>query len=346
MKRLILLVVLGGTLLSGLEFAVSFSLVFAQPPAPSETKFTAADGAALDQFGASVATTGNTVAVGAVGDDDFGGASGSAYAFEQRPGGTWVEHKLTPSDGAAGDRLGASVAASGNTIVVGAQGDDNFTGACYVFKQGAGGIWVEAAKLTASDGVDGDLAGRSVATSGNIVVLSADRDDDNGSNSGSAYVFERGARGSWVETAKLTASDGIANDHFGSSVAVSGKTIVVGTATTSRFGSQAAYVYGKGPGGTWAELTKLTSSDLAAGDFFGRSVAASQRTVVVGARNDDDLGGGSGSAYAFEQRPGGTWVEHKLTASDGVAGDRFGASVAASGNTIVIGAIGSRKTRG
>ena len=147
----------------------------------------------------------------------------------------------------------------------------------------------EDAKLTASDAAVSDRFGLSVAASGDTVVVGAR--DDNGVQSGSAYVFVKpggGWAGPLTEDAKLTASDGAINDKFGFSVAVSGDTVVVGArddnAPLSRTGS--AYVFVK-PGGGWAgpltEDAKLTASDGAGDDRFGVSVAVSDDTVVVGA---------------------------------------------------------------
>jgi uncharacterized protein (DUF2345 family) len=217
-------------------------------------RLTASDGAAGDQFGASVAISGDTVVVGAPYDDGY---KGSAYVFV-RPAGVWATTstytaRLTASDRAANDYFGASVAISGDTVVVGAYGDDSEKGSAYVFVRPVGG-WVdmtETAKLTASDGEAGDRFGYSVAISGDTVVVGA-YGDDIGSNAdqGSAYVFVRPG-GGWVTTstytAKLTASDGAAEDYFGASVAISGDTVVVG-ALGDDIGSNAdqgsAYIFG------------------------------------------------------------------------------------------------------
>jgi glutamate synthase domain-containing protein 3 len=258
------------------------------------------------------------------------------------------EQKLTASDGAFGDEFGHSVAISGSTIVVGARADTiggNLNqGSAYVFNR-HGGSWVETQKLTASDGAASDQFGWSVAVSGSTIVVGAWLDDIGANlDQGSAYVFSRQG-GGWVETQKLTASDGATRDHFGWSVTVSGSTVVVGAP-----GDDSAYVFNR-QGGGWVETQKLTASDGAAFDFFGWSVAVSGSTVVVGSRGDA-IGANinQGSAYVFN-RHGGSWVEaQKLTASDGGAFDEFGNSVAVSGSTIVVGspvdAIGGNPAQG
>ncbi len=142
-----------------------------------------------------------------------------------------------------------------------------------------------------------------------------------------------------TEVAKLTALGAMAGDQFGRSVAVSGDTAVIGADLDDDKGtnSGSAYVFIRSAG-TWTEVAKLTASDAAVGDQFGRSVAVAGDTAVIGANGDDDAGSNSGSAYVFI-RSGTTWTEQaKLTASDAAAGERFGGSVALAGDTAVIGA--------
>jgi RHS repeat-associated protein/uncharacterized repeat protein (TIGR01451 family) len=251
-------------------------------------------------------------------------------------------HKLTADDGGAYDQFGDSTAISGDTIAVGAYGDDDSTGAAYVFARDEGqeNDWDQQARLTAADGAAGDQFGGSVAIDGDTLVVGAEYDDDNGSFSGSAYVFVR--QGStWSQQAKLTAGDGAASDYFGASVAISGDTIAVGVYGDDDHGSSSgsAYIFVR-QGSTWSQQAKLTAGDGAASDYFGASVAVNGDTAVVGARGDDDLGSSSGSAYVFA-RQGSAWSQAaKLTADDGAASDYFGASVAVNGDTAVVGARG------
>ena len=193
-------------------------------------------------------------------------------------------------------------------------------------------LQAQIAKLTASDGVAGDLFGHSVAVDGDTAVVGAYEDE---SEKGAAYVLAKDSSGAWSQVAKLTASDGEAGDIFGWSVAVDGDTVVVG----ARY-DDSAYVFTK-PGTGWAtatETAKLTASDGVVGDWFGQSVAVDGDTVVVGASEDD----GSGSAYVFTKAADSVWTDAtqtaKLTASDGDDFDEFGKSVAVDGDTAVAGA--------
>ncbi len=143
--------------------------------------------------------------------------TGSAYVYV-RSNGVWSEQqKLTASDGAGEDWFGSSVSISDNTAVIGAHteytDDTNPPGSAYVYVR-SNGVWSEQQKLTASDGAGRDNFGSSVSISGDTAVIGAYLDDDNGSSSGSAYVYVR-SNGVWSEQQKLTASDGAEDDYFG-----------------------------------------------------------------------------------------------------------------------------------
>ncbi len=312
-----------------------------------QQKLTASDGVNGDSFGIAVAVSGDTAMVGAFSDDVGTNANqGSVYAFV-RAGTSWSQQqKLTASDGAANDLFGISLAISGDTAVVGAYSDDvganTDQGSAYVFVR-SGTVWSAQQKLTASDGAPSDWFGYSVAVSGDTALVGAYSDNvGTNLNQGSAYVFVRSGT-TWSQQQKVTASDGAGADSFGRSVAVSGDTALVGAylddvGTNTDQGS--AYVYVRS-GTTWSEQQKLTASDGAANDWFGYSVAVSADTTVVGAYLDDVVGTNTnqGSAYVFV-RTGTTWSEQqKLTASDSAVNDLFGASVAVSGDTALVGAF-------
>ncbi len=188
-------------------------------------------------------------------------------------------------------------------------------------------------KLTASDAAMEDYFGNSVAISSNTAIVGARGNDDAGFSSGSAYLFNATTGN---QLTKLTASDAAEFDYFGRSVAISGNTALVGASWDDDAGdaSGSAYLFNAT---TASQLFKLTASDAAAYDYFGHSVAISGNTAIVGAYGDDDAGSGSGSAYLFNATTGSQLA--KLTASDAAASDRFGQSVAISGNTAIVGAL-------
>jgi len=193
-------------------------------------------------------------------------------------------------------------------------------------------------KLLASDGSSYDYFGHSVAVSGDYAIIGAYQVSDNGSDSGSAYIFHYDGT-SWIEQQKLLASDGAASDYFGQSVSISGNFAIVGAYQDDDKGSASgsAYIFYY-DGSSWVEQQKLTASDGASSDQFGRSVSISEEHAIIGANGDDDNGSGSGSAYIFKY-DGTSWGEQqKLTASDGVSADFFGVSVSISGDYAIVGA--------
>ena len=138
-------------------------------------------------------------------------------------------------------------------------------------------------KITASDGVSGDYFSWSVFIDGNYAIVGAPFDDDNGNDSGSAYIFKK-TGGVWSQIKKLTASDGAAGDHFGQSVSIAGNYAIVGAPwDNSELGS--AYMFKQDQGGAdqWGQIKKLTASDGAAGDHFSESVAIDGDYAIVGA---------------------------------------------------------------
>jgi hypothetical protein len=314
-----------------------------------QQELTASDGAPGDWFGESVAVDGSTIVVGAPHHEVGPNASqGAAYVFAQS-GTTWSQQaELTSSDGEAGDKFGWSVAVSGSTVVAGAPhhklGSNAQQGAAYVFAQ-SGTTWNQGAKLTSSDGEAGDKFGWSVAVSGSTTLVGAMLHSV-GSNAsqGAAYVFAQSGT-TWNQEAELTSSDGAANDYFGTSVAVSGSTALVGSPGLVTFARSstypgAAYVFVQS-GTTWSQQAELTASDGAGNDNFGNSVAVDENTStsVVGALNHKvGREGEEGATYVFVQS-GTTWGQQaELTSSDGTGDDNLGISVALSGNTAVAGA--------
>ena len=290
-----------------------------------------------DRFGYSVAISGDTLVVGAVGEDsnatgvngndadNSASQSGAAYVFV-RSGSNWSQQAyLKASNTNGGDQFGASVAISGETIVVGAIGEDSNatgvngneadnsspeSGAAYVFVR-SGSAWTQQAYLKASNTGAGDQFGRSLAILGDTLVVGAPDEDSNAigvngteadnsaTNSGAAYLFVRSGS-TWGQQAYLKASNTGNDDRFGISVAISGDTIVVGAyfessnatgmngnqADNSSLASGAAYVFVSNAG-TWGQQAYLKASNTGAFDQFGASVAISGDTLVVGAYSDD-----------------------------------------------------------
>jgi len=302
----------------------------------TETQKLTVSDAVVELFGNSLTIDGDTAIIGAPGDD---GNNGSVYVFT-RTGGIWTQQqKLTASDPGIDDNFGISVALNGDTALIGA---DDFisldnSGAAYMFTR-TGTTWTEQQKLTASDGTSGDQFGCSVSLSGDTALIGACHDDDNGADSGSAYVFTRTGT-TWIQQAKLLASDGEAGANFSVSVSISGDTALIGgwRHYNDPDNPGAAWVFTR-TGTTWTQQAKLLGSDSAPGDSFGGGVSLDGDTALVNAPNDDDLGAYSGTTFVFT-RTGTTWIQQaKLLASDGTAYDWFGSTVSLDGDTALIGA--------
>ncbi len=348
-----------------------------------------------DQFGASVALSGdgNTLVIGAPLEDggstgvngpsnESAADAGAAYVLI-RSGMAWGQQAyVKASNTGAGDNFGFSVAlsADGNTLAVGApledsnatgidgaQGDNTAlnAGAVYVFTRAAG-VWTQQAYIKASNTAAGDQFGFSVALSGDGNTLAVGA-IGRSIQAGAVYVFTRGA--TWSEQAIVTGSNTGTGDQFGVSVALSGdgntlavgapsedgdSTGINGTDNNNATDSGAAYVFTR-TGTVWGQQAYVKASNTGAGDQFGVSVslASDGSTLAVGANNEASIAVGvngnqadnsaaqAGAVYVYT-RSGVTWSQQAyVKASNTQAGDRFGGSVALSGdgNALMVGAI-------
>lgn len=324
--------------LSIVAFASLLCISTAPANAQTSQKLIPGSAAAGDHFGLWVDVSGDVAIVGALSSNDN---QGSAYVYRADGGGQWTEaQRLVASDGSAGDLFGASVSVSDNIAVVAAPHDADlglYTGAAYVFYD-IGSTFIEGQRLIPSDRQAGQRFGYSVSVSGNVAVVSAREDSDNGQSAGAAYVF-RFNGSQWTEEQKLVASDGAADDQFGFAVCVSGDVAIISAYADDDLGisSGSAYIF-RFVGGQWVEEQKLLASDGASNDFFGRSVSIDGNVAIVGSALDDDIEDNSGSAYIFRFN-GNQWVEdQKLLASDGAQDDNFGSSVSVSGDMAAVGA--------
>ena len=265
-------------------------------------KLTAADGAAVDAFGASVSLDNDIAVVGAHFADVGSNANqGAAYIFSRNTGGAnnWGQvTKLVASDGAAESFYGFPVTIYGSTIVVGSPGADiganQDQGAAYVYERNAGGAnnWGQAKKLIAPDGAVGDFFSDYAATvSGDTMVVGARLADINGrADQGAAYIFYRneGGAGNWGFVKKLIAADGAAGDFFGQAAAISGDTLFIGAPLDDVGGNQnqgSAYVFARNSGGpdNWGQVSRLSDASGGPNDQFSAAVASSGDDFLIGA---------------------------------------------------------------
>jgi uncharacterized repeat protein (TIGR01451 family) len=299
-----------------------------------QAELTASDAGAMSAFGSSVAISGDTIMVGAfiktIGNNIYQGA---VYVFT-RSGSIWTQQQeLTASDGASNNGFGIKVAMDGNTTVIGAALGNGGKGAAYVFVRN-GATWGEQQILTASDGAVDDGFSSSLAISGDSVIIGA---RDKNSSQGAAYVFTRSGT-TWGQQQKLTASDGATNDNFGGAVAISQDMAMVGASGKAISGKAAqgqVYFFARS-GSAWIEDQKITPLDGAAFDAFGVAVALHGNTALMGASNKAVAYGEQGVVYVYTANAISYWSAQKeIAASDGIAGDNFGGSVALDGVAVV-----------
>ncbi|MGF1553208.1 MAG: FG-GAP repeat protein [Paracoccaceae bacterium] len=289
---------------------------------------TATDGSAGDDFGYTVGLDGTTALVSARGSAE---GRGAAYLFDTATQAQFG--KLTADDGAPGDRFGNSVALDGGVAAVGAVGDDRFRGSAYLFDVDTA---TQLRKLQADDGRREDAFASFVAIEGDNVLVGSRLDDDNGPNSGSAYLFDATTG---AQRSKLTASDGRGIDEFARYVALEGDTALIGARRDNDDGyeSGSAYLFDiADPLPARTERLKLTAPDAQTGDRFGRSVTLDGDLALIGAFRDDDNGVDGGSAYLFDATTGD--MLSKILAPDGAADDEFGYYVSIAGDLLLIGA--------
>jgi hypothetical protein len=316
-------------------------------------KITPADGGYGDLFGSSVSISGDYLIVGAPNHDEGGiSNNGCAYIFE-RSNNTWNEvAKLLAPDISVNDTFGASVSISGDYAIVGSPFDTHtgsYYGSAYIFhrEETSPGIfsWEYQDKLVAGDGGASDYFGTSVSINGDYAIVGAPFDDDKGSNSGSAYIFQRSGS-DWSQIAKLTADDGSAGDYFGYSVSISDDDAIVGA---PRYDSDIATDVGamyafKRSGDIWSTIGPLSIPSGADGDEFGWSVAVDGHFTIGGVHSYDGGEGltNCGAARLFEELADtGIWgtITGNWLASDMEASDQFGESVSISGDYAVIGSL-------
>eukprot|EP00931_Biecheleriopsis_adriatica_P068402 TRINITY_DN42368_c0_g1_i1.p1 TRINITY_DN42368_c0_g1~~TRINITY_DN42368_c0_g1_i1.p1 ORF type:complete len:603 (+),score=105.12 TRINITY_DN42368_c0_g1_i1:47-1810(+) len=289
-----------------------------------------------DRFGRSVDISGDTVIVGAEGDNDYGANSGAAYIFVRQADSFVEQAKLTAEDGYHGVYMGKSVSVSGDVALIGAYRDSMHKddgGSAYFFRRSFD-VWTQQAKIVPEDAAANQLFGYRVDVNGNTALV-VSRDNPEHNISGAVYVFQE-KDNSWVQTAKLQ-SPRASTSRFGTSVSLGEDTVMVGAEEESDSGDTVGVVYAfTRNGSAWSEPQRLAGDEP--GDHFGSTVSLSGNTSFIGAHTRSAKGEASGAVYVFTRDRGRWTEEQKLIAEDADANDGFGYSVSVSDNTAVIGA--------
>ena len=313
-----------------------------EAPGPEAATIIVADnGRPGDAFGASVARAARSAVIGAPSRLEQRGA---VYVFDHQADGTWRQQMLTASDGVAGDGFGHSVAIteSGRTVVVGAHHDDDngaSSGSVYVYERSRiNGAWIET-KLTTSDGTADDAFGGDVAVTDGALIAGADGDDDEGEQSGAAYIFERQADGVWREV-KLRGADEAdwnAGDRFGSSVDISGDAAIVG-APVSGEGVGAVFIFKRQEDGRYLP-SRLAVPEGVWG--FGQRVAIDADTAVVGQSLHSAPQNAEPrieASYLYEALGDGGWLYTQIPLPESLTPGSFGPSVDIADGAVLAGA--------
>jgi len=296
-------------------------------------QFLASDGVHADDFGHSVSLSGNRVAIGAQLTDKTASNTGSVYVYELDTG-VWQETIIVELAPISSNNFGSAVSIQNNRLIVGAQQaivDSSRKGSVTIYEYNtATNVWDFFDQIVAADGKSSDYFGDVVGLSSNRIIVGAPLSDDNGSQSGSAYIFD--LDGSWQQTQKVV-TQGAADDNFGYAVSMDGSRALIGAPFDGENGSRsgAAYIFDY-VNGQWSQSVKLLASvsDL----NFGSAVSLSGNRALIGANRISAVS--SGSAYIFDF-DGSTWNETVILDS-ALLSDEFAISVSLSGDRALVGA--------
>ena len=285
-----------------------------------------------DRFGAALATEGQTLLVGASAKD----ANGVVYVFQKNASGAWMEAaRLTAHDGMDGDAFGSSVAVQGDLALVSATGQQERTGAVYVFKRAADGSWMQQAKLVGSDAQAGDGFGSTVAIEGDVLLAAAPAQNE---GTGAVYVFKRAADGSWMEESKLDTAGLSEGDQFGATLALHDGLALVGAPRYSqREGTVFVYQF-DAEAGAWTPQRRLSPFEAERFSQFGSSIALTGDELWIGTPG----AGSQGAIYVFQRNATmDGWASAKKMSSTTLEGRASFAGALAVGNHLaVVGAPG------
>ena len=312
-----------------------------------------------DQFGYSVAISGDYAIVGAKGEDDAGGLdSGKAYIYNVTTG--TLVHTLdnpNPYGTSAADEFGGSVAISGNYAIVGAHGEDdaqyvNMSGKAYIYNVSTGALVHTLNNPNPFNTSDVDIFGYSVAISGDHAIVGAYAEDDSGGlNSGKAYIFNV-ATGALVHTLdNPNAYSTSASDNFGRTVAISDNYAIVGAWSEADAGGTAsgkAYIFNVNSGLLVHTLDNPNPYSTAGNDRFSWSLGISGDYAIVGAIGEDDADGDdSGKAYIYNVTTGAlVYTLDNPNTNWSSDYDAFSNAVAISGDRAIVGAVGEQLPSG
>ena len=298
-----------------------------------------------DQLGNAVDIDESNAVIGAFLDDNASLTnSGAAYAVNiDATTGVWTSYlKLMSPEQSSGDYFGGSVATDSGVIFVGAYGDDYLSktdsGSVFTFRKNIN-TWDYESKIMPNDSSATDLFGYSVAADDGYLVVGAPRDDDKGKDSGSVYIFKFNGT-TWIQEAKLVASDGGSEDAFGQNIDIDNGRIIVGSrynTHSSKINVGAAYVFHL-VDDVWTQEAKLTNGEYAKQyDYFGTDVSIDDEQIVVSAIGFDlnESVVNIGAVYSFTLN-NGEWVLKQRLSTNNNSNDWFGSAISLDGSYLVV----------
>jgi hypothetical protein len=372
----------------------------ASPIWTMEQRILATDRFDWDQFGGSLAISGDRIVVGATrhaapNKEPYNAAvTGAAYIFDRDPtSGKWAQTAellptLLPCEGAIDLYFGQAVAVEGDRVVVsayktncaavavtpdggggatcdtggqpiGCNASINDNGSAYIYERQSDGSWPQVQRIQAADPKFGGKFGVAVSMVGDQMAIGAYNTGEHGTDSGSAYIFERDTTtDNWNQTAKIVPADGATNDIFGVSVSLQANRVLIGardkdSQPTGDGGvvtdSGGAYVFERQTNGTWTQTALLQPPNPTLNLRFGVNVALSGDTALIGAFNYNDQipepdGGVNvvsqvGGAYVYGFASGAWTLQKEINPTPLVAGMGFGTKLALDGNQALVGAF-------
>lgn len=302
-------------------------------------KITANDAAEMAEFGGGMKLGENFLAI-ASGRADIGTAlrAGAIYIYDLAENNFEFNSKLIASDYSDGALLAVnptSMDVFENTILAGAPGTDNWSGAVYIFER-EGNNWSETHKITAPEEIPYINFGIGVSISGNYMVAGASGENN---GAGTAYIYEKSDAGNWEFVQKIQASDAQSNTYFGNSISLSGNQMVIGAYAEGHLGTNlaAAYVFERNEEGNWIEIQKISGPDANEDTYFAWMVEMNENRMAITAPHVYGLE--TGKVFIYEKTDDGTWEEvQMIVPEEDIIEDFFGWSVAMNSDEIIIGA--------
>ncbi len=308
-------------------------------------KLTASDPATNQNFGFNIKLDGTRLLVGAPAADSAGSRTGSAYFFEDQGVPGFAEtQRVVGSQSQFGDEFGISNGLIGDTALIGGQltdlsGSLTDAGIAYVFERGIGGSWVETAVLTADVPQAGARFGSRLAFDGTTAAIGAAFEDTiAGIDGGAVYIFKKNLSANWVQTQRIVPTGGLADEWFGTAIAVQGKNMLLGG--SRRASNSGGVYYFKDDGtGQFVQQQFITPSDLVVGDGFGDQAWLNGNSLLIGSRTADiSPFADAGAVYLFNLNTGGNWQQAaKISNPEPFTNDQFGRYAVLDGSTAFIG---------